>query len=194
MSFKFKGGRDYIHGTDLYDAMIAQARKDGFDSDGKIQFSIHKMLRYQSRLCGGPDPQASAQKEAPAKMKIVSSLGKEWSYWIEEGSEKIEERYPFNEDEIVAAGRLEENSISLKASTGFRPIEECVALTKGLHNKIFSEARGKWVFTRLDLDRDFESETIYPLKIENRVFRGKLTRSLISFNNRNSGSIYFSLM
>jgi len=191
----FKGDRSYLHGTDVYDASLAALRACFSEAGGRVRYSFHAIARTALELrCG----KAGAIGERPERCVAEIHLGDGAamvSGWIVETGRAVEGRTPYDEDAIGAACALEGQSIAMRKSTGHRPIEIAIAMTKRLHYALFPPATGKWMFTRLDIARPLQPADADGMAIAHKNKLGaRLTRSDLRVREASLGSIYFSLV
>lgn len=190
----FKGQRDYLHGTDMYEAVhtVVQGRWkhpcEGFE------LSIRRLSKRQPDLYwieGEPIP--SRPQDAVAAYSIAGTARKAGG-WLTESEREVDCRKPFDEDRISRSCRFAGDRVTIRDDGGFLPIELAVIMNKQLHQRLLPVPTGRWMFTRLVLRR-FLPPRIEALAISLREnLHGRLTRSDIDLDSDNIGSIYFSLV
>ena len=191
----FKGKRDYVHGTDMYEAITSFVRTRLTAPIARLQLAIHRFYGHEPDLvwCG-----AAAAPQRPVEAVVdfsVVSDGKPHFGWLTDTRRPVSCRAPYDEDRMEAYCRFEEDSISIEADSGFLPIEVTVSLTKQLHIRRLPAPAGRWIFTKLDLRRLLETSDAAALTIllkENLYHR--LTKSEILSRGESLGFIYFSLV
>ncbi len=142
----FKGLRTYLHSTDIYDCCTRLLRESSADGSWVCSMRFHRMVSSQVRIVSGQVP------GAPVTLGVrLGDRTHDWS--IVDGCGDVCERYPYDEDSLVAPATLGPTGISMKGSTCRSGIEELVALTKRLHQHAFPDAAGRWVVASLDFDR-----------------------------------------
>ncbi|EGK8095013.1 hypothetical protein IO388_000298 [Campylobacter lari] len=190
LEFNFKENRNYIHGTDIYNAILSSC-KDGIVSNFEISF--HN-IAYNNLIL--TDTKPSDLKDLrfichfTAKDSTIHYL-----YGIDNPLSKPKLSKPYPEEDITKKATVnhDEKSIILDSTSNFTYIEEIVALNKHLLNNIFPQAKGKWYFSKLQL-QNIPLEKKYPIKlIFKSNFNFLIIKSEIYFNNRFLGFIYFSL-
>jgi hypothetical protein len=190
LEFCFKGSRNYVHGTDIFNKVIKQLKNEMLNK--KIDLSFHGIARTNIDLVNEKPENKELIKFA---IKFINKDNKkEVMYGIENGK-KIECRYEYPEENIYNLSNLnlEKKEVVLNKDTSFSFIENIVALNKYLLVNLFSNANGKWYFTRLQLKENIDSN--YPLKlILKGSFNLKLTKTEIFVDNKSVGFIYFSLV
>jgi hypothetical protein len=190
LEFCFKGSRNYVHGTDIFNKVIKQLKNEMLNK--KIDLSFHGIARTNIDLVNEKPENKELIKFA---IKFINKDNKkEVMYGIENGK-KIECRYEYPEENIYNLSNLnlEKKEVVLNKDTSFSFIENVIALNKYLLVNLFSNANGKWYFTRLQLKENIDSN--YPLKlILKGSFNLKLTKTEIFVDNKSVGFIYFSLV
>lgn len=189
--FRFKGNRNYLHGTDILNATLTQLSKH-HGSISNIDFSFHRMSSFQlvaltQEELDAADPVAICRYQTEGDTKFV---------YLVETDAPVVDHYLYPEDEIADHLILDYNSksIMLDSLLPYSNIELWVAMTKVLHYRLYADKPGKWLFVRGRLP-DF-SRT--PLFKECSVslsanFGGKLTRCKVRQDGTNCGEIFFSL-
>lgn len=192
----FKGDRDYIHGTDIFNSIYATISNKGFCPYlQNVEMTIHHIIHHNPVLTD----ELTLQKEEIAAVNFYASDGEKTKRFIlVEGEEKVVCQYAYPEESIInaAAIDLQQATIVLSDFPGFSNIEKTVALTKGLHLALFPQVKGKWFFSRIKFIL-FCVNSLQPQEIGIRFiknFNFKLTQSKIFFDSAEAGSIYFSLV
>lgn len=192
LMLKFKGDRDYIHGTDIYNGVL-DCLKAINEEPLDIDFSFHKIARHQLEVYfnghpGGGKPVARCSYISQGIRRIVS---------IAESTNTVVERY-FSDEESYVAGL--ELCTAEKKCTLFTPsqgsdIEVWVAMTKVLHNQIYRNNIGKWFFVRAKFS-NYKKKTEYSQRIVVNLaaIGNKLTRSKLIQDGDDVGEIYFSYL
>jgi hypothetical protein len=191
----YKGERDYVHGTDIFDACMKLLLPDAGIIQN-IDMSLHKIMRNQ--LCIVTKNQASVQENFPAIFSYSEGGTLNASY-LKETEKGISCRYKYDEESVTekAVMDLKMKTISLVDSDKFSLIEKIVAMNKKMLKSIFPDRKGKWFFTRIKL-RDvssFNDGDVHSIDIglmRNLDFR--LTDSIIRINDKVTGNIYFTMV
>lgn len=190
LSLEFKGNRNYLHGTDIYEAMtsIASSTQNGYVQ--KILFR-KPALRQLSVLDSSPCDSG----DVIAQVHICSGAesAEPFRLWLVERDERVSERYTYDEARISDACLLDEvgKRISKERDDAFSLIEEIVASHKVLCNALFSEGDVHWLFSQLDLGVEMPTE-VQELSIVNRSFlSGRMVVSEIVLDGIHVGSIRF---
>lgn len=189
LEFCFKGSRDYVHGTDIFNKLTNLFQDNVKES--KIDLSFHGIAQTNIDLVTKkPDDEKLIKFVFKSRNDLQSFV-----YYGIENHSKINCRYEYPEEEICKASNINVNTkrISLKQDTGFSFIENIVALNKYLLETLFQEINGKWYFTRLQLDEVVDVS--YPIELELKAnFNFKLTKSAVFVDNKLLGYLYFSLV
>lgn len=196
IEFCFKGSRNYVQGPDIIDKVAEIYSKEiGKSRIQNIKYSGHKMLRTNARL-----QILSAEEEF--SMEGVNSIinfqvgDASLRALIAERKEAIECSKPFDESIITSKIKhIDDKEIYYVNSSDFSLTEICVSMNKYLLQSLESE--GKWIVTKLELDRYLNLSEIAGQKIEIKLlhnFKNKLTKSSISLSERSIGFVYFTLL
>lgn len=194
--FKFKGNRNYVHGTDLYNESIKFLSNNGYDDLSNIDMTFHKISKNQLSGLFYCEEDVSHLKDAAFIFSFYFKTKKHYII-LKENDTIINDRYSYNEDGILLSSsfNIEDKSVLLKNFNGFSCIERIVALNKGLLERLYSQKKGKWYFSRLQLYTKFKSAPGDEIKIQLiRNMKFKLTKSIIYLNSEKVGHIYFTLI
>lgn len=192
----FKGKRTYIQGGDMLNAATrAVMRQAGATEIRHLNFMINRMTSHNlSAELEQGEPHAAAAQPPVATLSFEAN-DQSWHGTLVEEPGEPACRYPYDEESIIALCRIDhsERSISLEGETGFTPIEVVVAMTKALHQALYPDAPGKWVFCR------WESEH-WPITIPasgfsvmlSKTLGSRLTKSAVDVGGERIGWMYFS--
>lgn len=191
--FRFKGTRDYVHGTDAFNAIIALFQDCQIDS---IRFSVHDFMRVPKChiYVAHSDEEATSVKHA--EVECLLNVDGEKRFVLIKAAPELEQdiqRYAYDEDAIVDACCMVEDGIKLRQESPYSFIETVVAMNKHMHQQLFAGAEGKWVFTRLELDSYADLRNNLTLILRHNL-NMRLTKTEILFDGRRIGHIYFSLV
>ncbi len=164
----FKGGRDYLHGTDVYDAIAALADAKCSGGVSRVRLSIHRFFRHQPDLVW---TWGELPRDRPAGAVVDFSVAG---------------------DRVMSGWFVD----TARAEPPGRPIEALVSMTKRLHlsrHPVTGTAR--WIFTRLDLRRLLcgQDPRGFRLRLVDNL-HGRITRTEVLVGGEALGSIYFSLV
>jgi hypothetical protein len=191
---KFKGNRQYLHGTDILEAGLrAITTHYNTNAISDIDIAFHKRAEMGLTLYSVPP----LNKEATVQISCKIAGVREKFFLVEDGQD-IAERYDYAEESIVATTQIQLDCASALSSVALpcTDIERWVAMVKALHHAVYTEVSGKWLFVR----GKFASYhgTYGRTSVEHRVkleanFNNKLTRSALLVGGKKLGDIFFSL-
>ncbi|MCH2162600.1 MAG: hypothetical protein MK085_12105 [Phycisphaerales bacterium] len=147
IAFGYKGGRDYVHGTDQYMAFRSLAMR----SDGVQLKSVrfHGLLRGDGIVEQWQSDQAGDYRTG----FVLESSGASTEYGVRDAGDPTRPDRPYPESDIVDMASIFETGASLQKVTEFDGIEEAVALIKAWCNE-YLPVEGKWLFARIDMQGD----------------------------------------
>lgn len=188
----------YIHGTDMLNAVWrATAAQTGAVEIRHLNFMINRMTLHNLQLeleLGGQHP-AVTEVLPPVATLSFEAAGAPWhGTLVEEPGEPVG-RYPYDEESIVARCRVnpEDRSIVLPGEPLFTPIEMVVSMTKALHQALFPNASGRWVFCRWESEYWPLAAPLADLSVMlTQALGTRLTKSAVVFSGERVGWVYFS--
>jgi len=192
--FCFKGERDYVHGTDIFNKTMLAVAQYGFE---QVDLVIRGVARHNMDLY----PEANAPFDQAANVTISLNTGNErMGLVLLENKERIQCRYAYPEHEIIRAAKLDKDKkeITLNNFPGHTLIEKIVALNKGLLSGLYPEAPGKWYFTRVKISAyklfGLQGDHVKLHLSLKQNLQFKLTNTMFYINDQLAGNIYFSLV
>lgn len=198
IDFCFKGDRTYVHGTDMLNTFIREAHLPAEFHQAPLDFTIHKIARHKLILVF---PDSVSSNLEPHANLYVSAGDSRLRYAYVESDQAVDCRYEYDEDSIVRAAdySVEAKEIALSNFDNYTTIEKIVALNKGLLQRLFPGAPGKWYFTRIRLSSivwlNDNATGGKPIRLAFRKnFNFKLTASRIFIDGNEVGEINFSLV
>ena len=191
LEFCFKGNRNYVHGTDIYNKVIELLSSS--IKNEKFDLSFHSIAKKNIDL-------VSQKPDDENKLKFICKYIdnddiKKVLFGVENDI-NIECRYEYPEDDICNLSKLDlkNEEVTLDIDSSFSFVENTVAVNKYLLENLFPNTQRKWYFTRFQL-KYIPLDNIYPLKLKLKAnFNFKLTKTEIFINNKTVGFIYFSLV
>lgn len=192
MDIRFKGERTYLHGTDICDVLLDRLIRPAGGTVTDMDLAFHRPARTALRLVRDGDPKAAC-----SVLKHKQD-GEPQVHTLEETGDPVSGRYPYDEAAIIRACTLDTRARTVEqdAAMDHSRIEIWVAMIKALHQKMFPDAPGQWMFGRLRLPD--------PSRIDGTGLCGaafvagmggnKLTRNTISVGPDVVGEIFFILM
>ena len=189
-----KGGRNYLHGTDIYSAIVEYFSTQGWNYKETIRFTLkfHGFAKSRCELFISPPDEQPKDFSTYFRVNFEDKI---FQGWLSETGEPIDDRINSYESEIQSAAIREDKSIVLKGENEFPAIESVVFITKKLHYDLITPPDGKiWVFAALDISRLFVPRDTNDLKIVIKdILQNRFSTSDIFVGNEHIGEIYFSL-
>lgn len=193
LDIPLKGSRDYIQGSDLFNAAFEALVAEAGEPSGEFEIAFHRMAHRQVELVWETE-------DAPADAFALGSRtsnGVRARYWMRESEAPLSDRQPYPEDEIVAQMRFDEalSEAQLSMAFPYSDMEIWVSMIKALHQRRFTDAAGKWVFARAKLKTYDPTHAPAPLRVALAATLGtKLTRNEVYLNDEKIGDVFFALM
>ncbi|MFO7693310.1 MAG: hypothetical protein R6V57_09525 [Vicinamibacterales bacterium] len=168
----FKGGRTYVHSTDLLAALESEAcRRLGAGAwVGHLTIRRQATREVDARFEPGADAFGSFRLRGPSG----TLRG-----WLTESIRPITRRVPYDEDALLARVRFEGDAAVLAgAAGGFTRFEQIVTLWKAL---AIRQVPGPWTLAQVDLDGPLPPagplEVQYPRTVDGRLKLGVLSQA-----------------
>ena len=137
---------------------------------------------------------AKMPKDINAEVRFISPSS-DIIGWLVETDEHVIDRIPFPKEDIVKQTSIDGNMITIEGEVQFTPIEILVAMTKRLHMILYPIKTGKWIVTRLELNRLLRIFDASKFKVEiEKNLNNRLTKGSIHSGEEMLGYIYFSLV
>lgn len=190
LELAYKGTRTYLHGTDMYNAIMEYlGRSMPQHVPGPLKMVMHEFACNQVDLRYSIGPERCPRPENP---RLEFFLFDNVSGWLSETDRPVRARRPYPENEIVAGSRIDGQAVIAAPGATFSPIEVLVSLTKHLHSNLRPGPRG-WAFTRLELNRPLDDSDRDILQVELlHTLGNRLTKSAVRVGATLLGYIYFS--
>lgn len=183
---RFRGARDYVHGTDLFRALL-----DVTAASGPICLEIHRVIRRQAEVFRAAEGQKRGDLNSIAATFEYSSGGeREVMFVRERPGLEIAIREPYDEQAVVSNAVLSADEILSDSQEYGAFVERVLALNKLLLASI-AGPQHKWWFSRLKLDSIPRDECRLALRFLTS-FHWKLTKTLIIADGSAVGEVYFS--
>jgi hypothetical protein len=189
----FRGTRNYIHSTDLYEHLLAGSVAAGVGGvDGPI------VLKFRRRIASQPEYafQVAGDETSGASSEFVLTIGGEPVRGvIRESGRPVDRRREYDERSIWDAAAVSGNTITGRPPSGTAPIEAVTALGVLHLRTLFPPPDGsRWMLARIDLKRPLDIEQLDPVTIVLRQqVVGRMTRSVIEHPGGSLGSMEFVL-
>ena len=190
LDLPYKGSRSYLHGTDMYNAVLGYfGREMPQHLRGPLKMVMHEFARNQVDMNFSIGAERCPR---PANARLEFSFADKVSGWLSETERPVLARSPYPEAEIVAGCRIEGQTVASAPTSKFSPIELLVSLTKHLHSTLRPGPAG-WAFTRLELQRPLNDTDKDSLEVELlHALGNRLTKSAVHVGETPLGHIYFS--
>lgn len=187
----YKGNREYLHGSDIFDALSVMAD----ELTGGVGAFIERItFRRFARLSCDVTTEPTADPSrivCQARLRVPGSESVD--VWIVETANPVTSRRPFDEEQLLARASLgcDRRSARFPGRGGYSPIEEVIALTKYLNYAVSPEVNGKWVFGQLDLVESLPANySILEIRIKSLV-GGRFSINEILTDGHSIGTIRF---
>lgn len=191
LAYQFKGKRTYVHGTDIFNKSIELLNEKEIDFD-ELSMSINQVI--VSNLDYVITDENISGNEYPVRFELDKD-DKTYYCLLKENGSKVVGRYEYPEEKIIEKSQFDEQekSLTLDEDSGYSTIENAVALNKGLMERLFPEAGGKWYFVKLEVNKSFFQKADSICIELNKNMNLRLVKSVIKLNGVIVGHIYFSL-
>ncbi len=196
IQFRFKGSRNYVQGPDIYTCLL-DAIKENFDSYPlQIRGSFHRLLSDNGILHIYCDNEEFDQELFYAYFIL---LFKNEAFYAGLSSAETPigsgTSYEYDEADVLSGMSFDEQTVRLAFKPAFTYMEQIVAMTKWLHQKLYPEVKQKWLFTKFRL-QDKIDPRLFPgreLVVKaGKNFRNMLTQNMLALNSEPIGDIWFS--
>jgi len=189
LEISYKGTRNYIHGTSLYDE-ISKYSLEQYGNKAYVNSLVIRKFAHNACdliITNTPPDNYFASCRINLSERDISA-------YLVETDEKIKSRTEYDEHPIQVATLVKDKSIIQQNQViGYSPIEILVSMTKYLHYQIMPELkRGIWVFVQLDIERPLEKEGLFTVSIEQSI-PGRFSASSITQAGNHIGFIRFSV-
>lgn len=146
LHLKYKGSRTYLHGSDIFNALVDLFSETNSGYLSKLVFKSFARNQIEV-LLSQPGHDVSTLGNGVWKM----TDGAEQRFWLRESREPVAESYPYDEDAITSKAIQVVESILLETQNAYSTIENIIALTKHLSYLLTPDVDGKWLFGQIDL-------------------------------------------
>ncbi len=194
IQFRFKGTRNYVHGTDLFDAILSMAMVFFKEYPSRIKGTFHRLLASDAilRIYNEGEELDHADPYAAFSIELKSHS---YTASITNANSHITSSYEYDEKIVLEKMVMEKDTAKMLATSAFTYIEQIVAMTKELHLTLYPDMVEKWLFTRIDI-KDVLDPSLYPgreLVIKAlKNFHNRLTQNAVFLDDHMLGHIWFS--
>lgn len=187
IGLEFKGNRNYLHGSDIYNSIdkIAKERFDGWVSS----ITFRSIAKNQLELVW---EKPLDKNNVCVTGKITDKVLVKHDFWLVDTNSSIQNRYEFNEKLITDSSlvNLEKREVQLSYHTQYTPVEEIIALTKQLNYTITPVVLGKWLFSQLDITERLNNNGNFKILMRS-LLAGKFSINEIYISDKLVGTIRF---
>lgn len=184
LNLKYKGSRNYIHGSDIFMA----ATNFFLEQNGYIKRLAFKSFARNQLKISFDEPLSNDR--ALGYGILSSPLGNKKFFLIETG-QSVTERYPYDENEVLDGSQIFDAYIENSTPNKYSTIENIIALTKKLNNHLSPEISGKWLFGQLDV-KDALPDSWHEIKVTRKTcIADSFSRNLIEIDGQDYGEIRF---
>lgn len=191
--FRRKLPRDYVHGTDVFNAIQELTWTQTSDSEGKLDVAFHLLARRQCVAHMMEGRAQKAPKNACSTFRFRSRTAELFG-WLIEDNRPLEEKTAYDEAAFVQYLPQDDSSvIQYSGQSDFSTAEVAVAATKELHIRLFPDA-GRWMLS------GYRAIQFWPMRVDEAKLRSRLvstlhnrlTRTEIYFDEESIGTLAFS--
>jgi hypothetical protein len=194
--FKFKGRRTYVQGADIFDKVLEIVHNFFGTYPNLIRASFYNLLQHEA-LFSIYDETKPINKESCCALFSLYIGQSKYQVEVTATENKILSSKQYNEDAVLTGVNIKNKVASMIVKQSYSYMEQIVAMTKQLHFIVYQEAKGKWLFSKLEL-----KDVIDPLLYLNQKllikakknFHYKLTQNAIYLDTKYLGDIWYSLI
>lgn len=194
IEFQFKGERNYIHGTDMFNIMLDASSIRNEISN--IRFTVHDFVHTPLCTLYRTSIKSELNEVADIRARCQFDINGV-TYWLglihNTSDSCVAGRYSYDEAEIVSLCDFKGEQTKIKGQSPFTFIETVVAMNKYMHEKLFQGVSGKWIFTRIDLYSNCNARDKLELRFRHNM-NYRLTKTDVLVDGVKVGDIYFSLV
>lgn len=186
LKFAFKGNRDYVHGTSLFNALACAASQQGL-AHGKIDVSFKHMIRNPVCVL----EQRSPMSEDSVVARVSGQNDEHFVLCLNEASQtETADRQEFDEPEVCRGAVIGDKCIVQENPHHHDRIELLVSLCKKMHQECIDSSK-RWVFSRYD--GQFPIPTLGKVELQiSKQIGTRLTCSDVLVNDQKIATMYFS--
>jgi len=185
LDLPFKGTRDYLHGTDMFDALLRIT-----EAKGPVVLVLRRTMRHP--VDAVPIPRGVAPSAHSAEFHYTWAGSDRTIVVREDPGRIVTRRVPYDEEAITAGAAVCGTSLSSSISGSYSFIEYVVTLNKLLLSRWApGMTASKWLFTRIELDIVPESPKRLDLNVTASI-GCRIAKTAIRADGRLLGHIYFS--
>ncbi|MFT5438697.1 MAG: hypothetical protein ACI9MJ_000557 [Alphaproteobacteria bacterium] len=196
LNFSYKGTRQYIQGPDMFNQCIVALNENNQPHIEDVEFTIHKMTGANLSLRLFPRDEAPEKDKQDIAILKFGSGGDLWQATLVNADSNPANRQPYDEAPVVDQCDIDEEARAIwfkGHQAPYSDIETLVSMNKALHQRLFPDLPGQWVFVGWQsrcwpLQTKFEDTGIRLIK----ALGTRLTEAEVCRGDETLGSIYFS--
>ena len=195
LDIPFRDNRDYLHGTDIYRAIIANvAGTIDVDSILNLQIKFRQFTSRRLKLEIFDIDNSQKCMKSPVSFKIKTQNERKGVVGcLSELNEAVTRREKSNESAISQLCTVDEKTVSFCSDGEFSPIDCLVFATKFLHTEILPKPDARWIFAALDITRALDNSDIRSMRVTlESVVRDRFTECYVVLKEERVGSICFN--
>lgn len=195
LTFKYKGQRTYVHGTDMYDSILRTVRKYFEEYPKNITGAFHRLLKGNAIL-RIYEEQILLDHESFYAFFTLRVRRKIYYATLSTIGDQISSSYAFDEDKLLKGISVEDTKINMNVKPAYTYIEQIVAMTKRLHITLYPKAKGRWLFAKIQISNVIDPDLFVGRELMIKSvnnFHYKLTKNTINLDDIPLGTIWFSL-
>ena len=178
LHFQFKGERNYVHGSDLYNKVSLLLGDDEYIKEISFRQVTNKNCYLKNSAEVGDSVAGIVKTEKN-------------QYVLVEATTSANGSYQFDGELLVKSANIKQSVISMQMQKTHSLIENIIAMTKKLNYSVNPDVDGKWLFGQLKLDQPFPSN-ISDITIEStRRIPNRFSENAITIDEIYYGKIIF---
>ena len=192
LTLRYKGSRDYLHGSDFFNALMDINEEITGHSDSFVDRLTFR--HYARKMCEITNTKPNDPDKVVGQVRYTVPDDKSHiKFWLVETDNSVADRYPFDETIILDEINLdqEKRSAVLAQRSVYTSIEDVIVLTKHLNYAISPITNGNWLFGQIDLTEPL-TDYYQSLEIQMKnLIEGKFSVNDILIDDRQIGTIRF---
>jgi hypothetical protein len=196
IDFKYKGNRNYVQGPDIYDAMLQKVLEVFAAYPIHVKGAFNHLLKNNGILRIHESTEEIDKNNLCAFFSITIGSDQYYVVLLDAGT-KISSSYSYDEEKVLESMMFYSETVKMRVKSEFTYIEQMIAMTKKLHLLIYPEAKGKWLFTKIDLGTYIDPQLYQDQNISVKAkknFHNSLTQNSVFVNAEEIGEIWFSMV
>jgi hypothetical protein len=189
----FRGQRDYLHSTDLYDGIVAGLKDSGIEATS-FDLKMHDKITVKPEILFYRDLSPNLNIKPAAVAKFSSSQGGYTAYVSNKGS-LIQETKQYDEANIWSKVMVNNNFFEVKDCLPYSAIEVVTSVGVFAHKLLFPPPQGaRWLLAQISCNRLLAESDVRYFKLElARKLGPKLTQSNLFDKHGVFGKLIFIL-